>query len=187
MSWTLIPCIKKWFRYQSRAALVFFKLDQAASWLWKDYFVPRAEACIPFIFITLSKPSTNIWTAQRNWSGKRFHLPSCRRVRVWLFSKVCPAPATSPWINASTTALQSRHTGVTLNYLWRGVYRNHVLAHLCPVEAKLLIQGGELLSEGHCRDSFNPHSSAVMGGKIRRQRCPGFESCQILHWFTAAR
>lgn len=80
------------------------------------------------------------------------------------------APATSSWINGSTAALQSGDTDVILNYLWGGVYRNHVLFHLCPVEAKPLIQGGELLSEGHHRDGFNPHFSAIIGGKTWGRR-----------------
>lgn len=76
------------------------------------------------------------------------------------------APPTSSWINGSTAALQSGDTDVILNYLWGGVYRNHVLFHLCPVEAKPLIQGGELLSEGHHRDWFNLHFSAIIGGEL---------------------
>lgn len=77
------------------------------------------------------------------------------------------APATSSWINGSTAALQSGDTDVTLNYLWDGVYRNHVLFHLCPAEAKPLIQGGELLGEGHRRDASNLHFSEITGGKLR--------------------
>lgn len=104
------------------------------------------------------------------------------------------APPTSSWINGSTAALQSGDTDVILNYLWGGVYRNHVLFHLCPVEAKPLIQGGELLSEGHHRDGFNLHFSAIIGGelggggektdaapKCPRCQCGGFEPCQISH------
>lgn len=73
---------------------------------------------------------------------------------------------TSPWINGSTTALQSSDADITLNYLWGGVHRNHVLFHLCAGEANPLIQGGGLLTEGHRRDGFHLHFIAFTGGNL---------------------
>lgn len=144
----LIACIKK--------VILVSKPSSFCFWL---------EPWIPFIFIAPSKAPKHVWT-ELNATGVENDSICYPAAELPFDYSVKSAPATSSWINGSTAALQSGDTDVILNYLWGLVYHNHALFHLCPVEAKLLTKGVELLSEGHHSDGFNLHLSAIIGGKL---------------------
>lgn len=165
------PCIKKWFWYQSKAAFifVFFNLTRLQVGFERTTLCPELKNA--FYSYSLQRPKRPLIFEQLNtfemekdsfcspaaefvfdYSVKSAHAGRLQHRRGLMLR---PQPCNQA-IQASLWIIY----GLVYN-------RNHVVFHLCPVKAKLFIQG-ELLSEGPCRESFNPHSS-VTGWKIWMQ------------------